>query len=76
MLGDIGRKHGKTAAQVILRWHLDSGLIVIPKSVRPERLTENIDVFGFRLDPEDMRRIGSLDARGGRIGPDPMTATF
>ena len=76
VLADIGRRHGKTPAQVILRWHLDEGLIVIPKSIRPERLKENIDVFDFRLDAEDRRRIAGLDAEGGRIGPDPMTATF
>lgn len=72
----IADRHGKTAAQIVLRWHLDSGLIVIPKSVRPERLRENIDLFDFQLDDEDMARIATLDAADGRIGPDPLTATF
>ena len=76
VLTAIGGKHGKTAAQVVIRWHLDSGLIVIPKSVRPERMKENIDVFDFRLDADDMEKIAGLDADDGRIGPDPMTAKF
>ena len=74
--GAIGRRYGKTPAQVVLRWHIDSGLIVIPKTVNPDRLKENIDVFDFRLDPADMERIEALDSPDGRIGPDPMTATF
>ena len=76
VLTEIGRKHGKTAAQVIIRWHLESGLIVIPKSVRPERMKENIGVFDFRLGTDDMAKIATLDAGDGRIGPDPMTAKF
>lgn len=75
-LGEIARRHGKTPAQVIIRWHLDSGLIVIPKTVNPARLEENIAVFDFALDAGDMERIAGLDTPGGRIGPDPMTATF
>ncbi len=76
VLTGIAARHGKTAAQVVIRWHIDSGLVVIPKSVRTERLRENIDVFDFRLDEEDLRRIASLDAADGRMGPDPDTATF
>jgi 2,5-diketo-D-gluconate reductase A len=72
----IASKHGKTPAQVVVRWHLDSGLIVIPKSVRLERLKENIGALDFRLDDDDMGRIGTLDSPGGRIGPDPATAMF
>ncbi len=75
-LVDLARKHGKTPAQVVIRWHLDSGLIVIPKTVKAGRLRENVDVFDFRLDAGDMDRIAGLDAPGGRIGPDPMTAAF
>jgi 2,5-diketo-D-gluconate reductase A len=70
-LDTIARKHGKTTAQVILRWHLDLGLVVIPKSARPERLRENRDVFDFRLDVEDMARIAALDRPDGRLGSDP-----
>ncbi len=81
LLGDpiiigIASKHGRTPAQVVIRWHLDSGLIVIPKSVRSERLKENIGALDFRLDNDDMRRIRTLDSPAGRIGPDPATATF
>ena len=72
----IAAKHGKSPAQVIIRWHLDSGLIVIPKTVNPERLQQNIDVFDFSLDASDMDKIAKLDSPAGRIGPDPMTATF
>ena len=72
----VADKHGKTPAQAVIRWHLDSGLIVIPKSSNPDRLRENLDVFDFRLDAEDMDRIGGLDREDGRIGPDPMSADF
>jgi diketogulonate reductase-like aldo/keto reductase len=68
----IGAKHGKTAAQVVLRWHLQLGNMVIPKSVTPERIRQNIDVFDFELDSDDLKAIAALD-RGGRIGPDPET---
>ena len=75
-LGDIARRTGKSPAQVIIRWHLDSGLIVIPKTVNPERLKQNIAVFDFALDAAAMEAIAGLDSPEGRIGPDPMTATF
>ena len=73
---EIARKHRKTPAQVVIRWHLDSGLIAIPKTVRLERLKENIGALDFRLDKDDMRRIEALDSPGGRIGPNPATASF
>ncbi len=76
VIAGVAAKHAKTPAQVVIRWHLDSGLIVIPKSVRPERLKENIAVFDFRLDDDDMRRMRSLDSPSGRMGPDPETAAF
>jgi 2,5-diketo-D-gluconate reductase A len=69
----IARKHGKTTAQVIIRWHLDLGLVVIPKSARPARMRENLDVLDFRLDDEDMARIAALDRPDGRLGFDPDT---
>jgi 2,5-diketo-D-gluconate reductase A len=72
----IAAKHGKTSAQVVIRWHLESGLIVIPKSVHVDRLKENIGALDFRLDSDDMSRIEALDSADGRIGPDPATATF
>lgn len=66
----IGRKHGRTPAQVVLRWHLQLGNVVIPKSVTPSRIQENIDVFGFELDAEDLAAIAALD-ENRRLGPNP-----
>ncbi|WP_405997642.1 aldo/keto reductase [Streptomyces sp. NBC_00829] len=68
----IAQKHGRTPAQVVLRWHLQRGNIVIPKSVTPSRIRENIDVFGFELDTDDLAAVAALD-EGKRIGPDPAT---
>lgn len=73
---DLARKHGKTPAQIILRWHIENELIVIPKSAHPTRLRENIDVFNFALDKEDMKLLASLDGPDGRLGPNPDTAAF
>lgn len=75
-VGAIGRKHGKSIAQVIIRWHLQEGLIVIPKTTHRERMAENFDVLGFELDADDMARINGLDQRDGRVGADPATASF
>ncbi|MEX6508287.1 aldo/keto reductase [Jiella sp. M17.18] len=72
----IADKHGKTAAQVIIRWHIEEGLAVIPKSSNPDRIRQNFDVFGFSLDAEDMTAIAGLDSADARMGPDPMTADF
>ncbi|HEY3796924.1 MAG TPA: aldo/keto reductase [Caulobacteraceae bacterium] len=69
----IGAKHGKTAAQVIIRWHLQQGLIVIPKSVTPARIRENFDVWDFALDEADLAAIAALDSPSGRMGPDPAS---
>lgn len=70
-LAAIARKHRKTTAQIILRWHIDSGLIVIPKSATPARIRENISIFDFLLDAADMKAIAALDHSDGRAGPDP-----
>jgi 2,5-diketo-D-gluconate reductase A len=67
---DIARAHAKTAGQVVIRWHLQLGNIVFPKSVTPERIEENFDVFDFHLSAAEMEAIDALDA-GERIGPDP-----
>ncbi len=67
----VAAKHGRSAAQVVLRWHLQLGTIVIPKSVTPSRIRENLDVFGFELDAEDFAALDALGADGRRIGPDP-----
>ena len=66
----IAEKHRVTPAQAILRWHLDIGNVVIPKSVTPSRIRENFDIFGFALDADDLAAIATLD-RGFRTGPDP-----
>jgi len=68
----IAAHHEKTPAQTILRWHLQLGNVVIPKSVTPERIRENIDIFDFELSEDDMAAIARLDA-GERTGPDPAT---
>ncbi|MET9428268.1 MULTISPECIES: aldo/keto reductase [unclassified Streptomyces] len=68
----IARKHGRTPAQVVLRWHLQLGNVVIPKSVTPSRIRENIDVFDFALDADDLAAIAALD-EARRLGPDPAT---
>jgi len=72
VLQALAAKYGKTPAQITLRWHLDSGNIVIPKSVTPERIRENFDVLEFELTDEDRAQIAALD-RGERLGPDPET---
>jgi 2,5-diketo-D-gluconate reductase A len=72
-LAAIARKHGKTPAQVVIRWHIDLGNIVIPKTTHAERLRENIDAFDFQLDADDMSRIDGLERADGRLGLDPAT---
>ena len=66
----IAEKHGKTPAQVVLRWHIEHGVVAIPKSVRPHRIKENIDVFDFELTAAEVAAIDALDT-GVRGGPDP-----
>ena len=66
----LAAKYGKTPAQVVLRWHIDHGLSAIPKSVRPERIAENINVFDFALAKDEIKAIDALDT-GVRAGSDP-----
>ena len=63
VLTDIGLRHGRTAAQIMLRWHLQRGVVVIPKSTHVERMRENLDVFGFSLSEEEMGAIAALDKK-------------
>lgn len=72
MLIQIGKDYSKSPAQVVIRWHLQHNLIVIPKSVHAERISQNIDVFDFELSKKEMDMIDSLET-GQRLGPDPNT---
>lgn len=71
-LSSIASRYDKSPAQIVIRWHLQHGLIVIPKSVHEHRINENFDVFGFELSANDMATIDKLDS-GSRSGPDPAT---
>lgn len=75
VIGAVAANCGKTAAQVVLRWHIQLGNIVIPKSVHPERMANNLDVFDFELGAKEMAAISSLDD-GTRLGPDPRTFDY
>lgn len=74
-IGAIAKSHGKTPAQVMLRWHVQEGRSVIPKSVRPKRIAENFDIFDFELTTDELARIDALDT-GVRGGPDPDSITL
>ena len=74
-VGAIAAEHGKSPAQVMLRWHLQQGRSAIPKSVKPERIAENLDVFDFELTADQMRAIDSLET-GHRGGPEPDAVTL
>jgi 2,5-diketo-D-gluconate reductase A len=75
VIAAIAARHGRTAAQVMLRWHLQQGRSAIPKSTRPARIAENFDVFGFGLSDFELARIDSLD-KGIRRGPEPADITL
>lgn len=75
ILTSLGKKHGKSPAQIILRWHLQNEVIIIPKSVTPARLKENADLFDFELTSEEMKQINSLN-RNERFGADPDNFDF
>lgn len=74
-IGAIAAAHGRTPAQVMLRWHLQQGRSAIPKSVTPSRIAENLDVTGFELTADDLAAIDALDT-GHRGGPDPAAITL
>jgi diketogulonate reductase-like aldo/keto reductase len=75
VIGDIAKANDKTPAQVMLRWHLQQGRSVIPKSTKPQRIAENIDVFDFDLSTEELAAIDALDT-GRRGGPEPESITL
>jgi 2,5-diketo-D-gluconate reductase A len=70
---EIARRHGKEPAQAIIRWHLQQGLIAIPKSAHAERIRSNLDVFDFELDDRDFRDFAVMDSPDGKQGSDPAT---
>src|SRR5436190_11375269 len=72
VVGELAAKHGKTPAQVVLRWHIEHGFCAIPKSVKPHRIAENIDIFDFQLTADEVAAIDALDT-GVRGGPDPAS---
>jgi 2,5-diketo-D-gluconate reductase A len=69
-IAELAKHYDKTAAQIVLRWHIQEGLVVIPKSVTPERIESNVDIFDFALNDDDMERIRQLN-RDERVAPDP-----
>lgn len=75
VIGDIAQAYGRTPAQVMLRWHLQQGRSAIPKSVNPERIAANFDVFGFELTSDELAKIDALDT-GVRGGPEPSAITL
>ncbi|MBT2690610.1 aldo/keto reductase [Bacillus sp. ISL-47] len=75
VLNGLAKKHGKSIAQIILRWHLQNDIIIIPKSTKPYRIKENADLFGFELSAEDISLIDSLN-EDLRVGPDPNHFDF
>jgi 2,5-diketo-D-gluconate reductase A len=70
VLGEIAAKRGRTPAQVVLRWHLQLGNAIVPRSTNPDHIAANVDLFAFELDAEDLDRLATLD-NGTRTGPDP-----
>jgi 2,5-diketo-D-gluconate reductase A len=72
VIAEIAERVGRTPAQVVLRWHIQRGNIVFPKSVTPERIRENFEIFDFELEPGDIEQIAGLDrGEAGRTGPNP-----
>ena len=78
MLAEIARRHGRSPVQIILRWHIQQGVVAIPKSVTEDRVAQNIDVFDFELSAEDLEAIAGLEVPdgAGRTGTHPDDASF
>ena len=75
LLSDVAKHHGKTVAQIVLRWEVQRGVVTIPKSTKPHRLAENAGIFDFQLSDGEMSAIDALD-RGQRVGADPFNFGF
>ncbi len=75
VLKDLAQKYNKTIAQIVLRWNIQNGIVTIPKSIHPDRIKGNAEVFDFELSDEDMALINSLNKQE-RIGPAPDHITF
>jgi diketogulonate reductase-like aldo/keto reductase len=75
LLNDLAAKYGRTVAQIVLRWDIQKGVVTIPKSTREERIKENMEIFDFEIDAEDMTAIDALD-KGRRVGSDPDNFNF
>lgn len=75
VLAEIAAKYNKTVAQVVLRWDIQQNILLVVKSVRPERMLSNAQVFDFELQPEDMDKINALN-EGLRVGPNPDEFDF
>jgi 2,5-diketo-D-gluconate reductase A len=73
LLARLGEKYGKTPAQLVLRWHIEQGLVVIPKSGDPERMRQNLDIFDFALDPQDLAELAIMDEGPGAGNNSDMT---
>ena len=74
-IAEIAERHGKSPAQVVIRWHMQRGTIVLPKSTHQDRIVSNLDVFDFELTEEDMTAMFDLE-RGTRVGADPDNFDF
>ena len=74
-LTEIAQAHGKSIQQIVLRWHLQEGVVVFPKTVRKERMIENLSVFDFELSPEEMTALATMDA-DQRVGTHPMDGNW
>ena len=75
LLRELAAKYGKSPVQIVLRWDIQKGVVTIPKSVHPERIRHNADIFDFELNPDDVTKIDSLDKQA-RMGEDPDNFNF